>query len=101
MNLGVEAEFVGDEKRGRKNSLNVRRKSSLEMRCKTSAIDLRGYEWRLAKRVVLLKPVCRGLRRHIYRSRVQGQEKLSYFYYFGIILIPRVKIILENLELPF
>jgi hypothetical protein len=44
MNLGVEAEFTEDEKRGQKSSPNVHWKSSLETRCKTSAIDLRGYE---------------------------------------------------------
>jgi hypothetical protein len=53
-------------------------------KCKTSAIDLQGYEWRLAKRVVLLKSTHRGLRRHIYKSRVCNFWKNEIFYNYII-----------------
>jgi len=69
-NLTVAAVFTGDDGGGRKHSPKVRRKSSPGMRSKTSTMDLRGYEWRLGKAIVLLESARRGLRRHIYRSRV-------------------------------
>jgi len=70
MNLAVAAVFAEDDGGGRKHSPNVRRKSSPGTRSKTSAMDLQGYEWRLGKAIVVLESARRGLRRHIYRSRV-------------------------------
>jgi hypothetical protein len=72
MNLGVEAEFAGDEKRDRKSSPKVRRKFVGALDFETSALDLGGYEWQLAKRAVLSDSARRGLRRHIYSVRVLG-----------------------------
>jgi hypothetical protein len=69
-NLRVVTVFAGDDGDGRKSSPNFYRRSSPEVRSKTSAMDLRGYEWRLEKAIVLLESARRGLRRHIYRSRV-------------------------------
>ena len=62
MNLGMVTVFAEDA--------GVGRKSSPETRSETSAMDLRGYGWRLEKAIVLLESARRGLRRHIYRSRV-------------------------------
>jgi hypothetical protein len=50
-------------------------------------------------RIVLVNPGRRGLRRHIYI--VVGFGNFLEFLNFGIILIPRIKIISENLEFPF
>ena len=70
MNLVMVTVFAEDAGVGRKSSPNFHRKSSPETRFETSAMDLRGYEWRLEKAIVLLESARRGLRRHIYRSRV-------------------------------
>ena len=48
----VSAEDAGD---GQKRSPKIRRKSLSEARCRTSALDLGGYERRLGKRIVLLE----------------------------------------------
>ena len=69
-NLGMVTVSAGDAGDGRKRSPNVRRKSSPETRSETSAMDLRAYERRLGKAIVLLEPARRGLHRHIYMSRV-------------------------------
>jgi hypothetical protein len=68
--LAAVTVFAEDAGVGRKTSPNLHRKSSPETRSKTSAMDLRGYERRLGKAIVLLESARRGLRRHIYRSRV-------------------------------
>jgi hypothetical protein len=68
--LAAVTVFVEDAGVGRKTSPNLHRKSSPETRSKTSAMDLRGYERRLGKAIILLESARRGLRRHIYRSRV-------------------------------
>jgi hypothetical protein len=81
-NLGMVTVSAGDAGDGRKRSPNVRRKSSPETRSETSAMDLRSYERRLGKSVVLLKSARQGLRRHIYRSRVR---KVLEFLNFGIL----------------
>ena len=55
--LVVVTVFAGDVRGGRKSSPKVRRKPSC---------DLRGYEWRLEKRAVLLESSRREEHRHIY-----------------------------------
>jgi len=78
-NLGTVTVSAGDARDGRKHSPNVCWKISPETRSETSAIDLWSYERRLRRRVVLLKSAHRGLRRHIYRSRVWKSFGISYF----------------------
>ena len=76
-NLAAATVFTRDAGDDRKRSPKVRRKSSPETRSKTSTMDLRGYEWRLGKAIVLLESARRGLRRHIYRSRVWRLFEIS------------------------
>ena len=81
MVVTVFAEDAGD---GRKRSSKIHRKSSSEARCRTSALDLGGYERRLGKRIVLLESTHRGLHRHIY-IHTQGLEILESGDILGII----------------
>ena len=81
-NLAAVTVFTREAGDGWKRSPKDRRKSSPETRSKTSAMDLRGYEWRLGKAIVLLESARRGLRRHIYRSRVWKSFRI---FNFGIL----------------
>jgi hypothetical protein len=76
-NLRVVTVFAEDAGDVRKPSPKVRRKSSSGKRSKTSAMDLRGYERRLVKAIILLESARRELRRHIYRSRVWNSFEIS------------------------
>ena len=49
-NLGVEEEFVGDEKSCQKSMPNLHRKFTGAVGFETSTLDLGRQEWRLAKR---------------------------------------------------
>jgi hypothetical protein len=70
-NLGVEAEFAGDEKHGRKSSPNLRRKFvGTQDVYDTSARDGGSYEWRLVMGFLDLRSARRGEHRHIYSCRV-------------------------------
>jgi len=83
MNFGMVTVFAEDDGGGRKRSPNFHRRSSPEVRSKTSASDLRGFEWRLEKAIVLMESARRGLRRHIYIGL--GFGKVSEFLNFGIL----------------
>ena len=59
-NLVVVTVSVEDTGDGRKRSPKVRWKSSSETRCRTSTLDLGGYERRLGKPIVLLESSLEG-----------------------------------------